>query len=74
MPEPVVLLIDHEPDGWYLIGHAADGAFSGDTWHRSLEEAQDQAASKYGIQRLDWRAMPDDVTDPISHALEQRDP
>ena len=57
MPRPRVLLIKELPkgQGWLLIGHAADGGFSGDSWHATLADAQQDAFRSYGNALSEWR-------------------
>lgn len=69
MPMPSVLLIEERPDGFYLMGYAADGTFAGDTWHQNLEEAQAQATFAYDGYLGPWNPIPADVEDPATYVL-----
>lgn len=71
MSLPVVLLIDQQSEGFYLLGYAADGAFTGDTWHRDLDEAKGQAEFAYGPYLGEWNAIPDDTEDPVRFVLDR---
>jgi hypothetical protein len=71
MPVPDVLLIDQQSEGFYLLGYTSDGEFTGDTWHRDLDEAQGQAKFAYGPYLGEWTAVPDDTEDPVRYALDQ---
>lgn len=70
MPMPSVLVIKEQPDGFYLIGYAADGTFAGDTWHQDLGDAKAQAAFAYGGHLGPWEPIPPGVEDPAAYALE----
>ena len=68
----MLLVIDEQPDGFFLIGYDLDGEFSGDTWHPNVDEAKGQADFAYGEYLGDWRAIPDDTEDAVRYALDQR--
>jgi hypothetical protein len=77
MPLPAVLVIDEEPDGCYLLGYAASGEFAGDTWHTSVEDAQEQASFAYGPYLDSWQSMPDGLDNQsawVAWALERATP
>ena len=40
--------------GFLLLRYAADGAFAGDTWHASIDDAKRQALIEYSIEPADW--------------------
>ena len=73
MPVPTVLVIDEQPDGFFLIGYDSDGMFSGDTWHPDLDEAKGQADFAYGEYLGEWKAIPEDTENAARYALAQRD-
>ncbi len=56
----VVLLLAHE-DGPMLYRYTATGAFAGDTWHKSLDDAKGQAEFEYGEALGSWQQIPDKV-------------
>ena len=55
MPRPRVLLMQETAEGWFLFGYAADGTFSGDTWHESADDALHQAEREYAGELSPWR-------------------
>lgn len=67
---PAVLLIEETESGIFLERFGADGSFAGDTWHRSVEEAKEQATFEYGELLSDWREVPSDVTNVATFAYE----
>jgi hypothetical protein len=72
LPWPRVLLLEEDDRGDYLMfRYAADGVFGGDTWHDSTESAERQARYEYGEALGEWRAVPEDVGDPIAYAIAQ---
>jgi hypothetical protein len=44
-----------------LYRYTATGAFAGDTWHQSLNDATAQAQFEYGEALGAWRQIPDEV-------------
>lgn len=71
MPDPRVVVIDEQPEGWFLIGYSATGEFAGDTWHRDLDEARQHALIDHGPWLGEWRTFPDGLADPINWALSE---
>ena len=71
MPAASVLIIEVKNDGIFLTRFAPTGQFAGDTWHRSIEEAKEQAESEYGGYIFEWREVPPEIDDPIPFALRQ---
>jgi hypothetical protein len=65
-PRARVVLLAKHPDGWFLYRYSSDGAFAGDTWHQSREDALDQATFEFGVALSTWAGVPDDV-DPFDH-------
>jgi hypothetical protein len=59
-----LLLLEEHTDGFFLIRYAADGSFAGDTWHSSLEEAQEQASFEFGDLLTGWRTVDCEASDP----------
>lgn len=70
LPWPRVLLIESKNDGIFLNRATKDGAFCGDTWHLSIDDAKAQAESEYGEAMGAWIEVPEDVQDPIAFALQ----
>jgi hypothetical protein len=68
MPPADVLVIDDRPDGIFLFRCTAAGEFGGDTWHRSVDEAKDQAAYEFGPD-VRWRPIPETESDPVAFAI-----
>ena len=68
MPLAEVLLIEVETDGVFLFRLTADGLFAGDTWHQSIQEAQEQAKFEFGPDLSNWTPVPSDVEDMIAYA------
>jgi hypothetical protein len=58
MPCAIVLLIEAKPDGVFLTRFSADGREVGDTWHQSIEEAQEQAAFEFDKKLSNWVVVP----------------
>lgn len=65
----VLLAIEERPDGVFLFRFTANGEAAGDTWHRSVQEAQDQARYEFGDLLPQWKPVPDDVEDVVSFGL-----
>lgn len=64
MPPPYVIILEAEASGGVLaLGYAADGSFSGDTWHETLEYGKTAAGKWAGVAGLEWRDIPPDIVD-----------
>lgn len=73
-PWPTVLLIRAGQDaGFLLYRYTQDGQFAGDTWHMTLDEAKDQADFEFGEGLGPWRSVPEEVADPVTFALQERE-
>ena len=68
-PAAGVLVIEKIPDGIFLIRYTQDGSFAGDTWHKTVEDAKNQANYEYGKLLREWQSLSNDVTDIISFIL-----
>ena len=47
------MILDQTEEGFLLVRYSAEGKFSGDTWHQSLDDAKDQAEFEFGT--LTWQ-------------------
>jgi hypothetical protein len=63
LPHAVIVFMVPDGDAVFLIRHASDGAFAGDTWHPTIEEAIEQAALEFALDRDAWQVVPPSVTD-----------
>jgi hypothetical protein len=71
LPQPDVVVIDQEGDGnVFLHRMTRAGEFGGDTWHRSIDEAKEQAAFEYRNLLGGWQPIPDETADAIGFAVE----
>jgi hypothetical protein len=68
MPQADLVVIDPQPDGIFLLRHTLTGAFGGDTWHQSIDEARDQALREYGGE-IEWLPIPDGEPDAVAYVL-----
>ena len=66
----VVLLVVGSEPGVMLFRYTAHGDFGGDTYHATPEEALEQASFEYGDALGEWLAVPDDVRDAHSFAVQ----
>ena len=73
MPRPALVTIEQKPDGVFLFRFTSNGLAVGDTWHMTVEEAQDQARFEFGDSLLEWKAVPADVDDLVSFGLNAED-
>jgi hypothetical protein len=69
MPSAVVVLIEPKPSGIFLVRFAADGQVVGDTWHRTIEDAQEQATFEFGSLLSNWMTVPPGVEDLVAFGL-----
>jgi hypothetical protein len=54
MPTAVRVEIIDANGGFSLVRYSAEGAFAGDTWHATLEEAKQQAHFEFAIPENSW--------------------
>ncbi|QDT89295.1 hypothetical protein [Gimesia algae] len=50
----VELEIQGDDESRYLLIFSPEGYFSADTWHESLDAAQEEAERVLGVTRTDW--------------------
>jgi hypothetical protein len=60
-PEPLRELvctveIVFDGQGWLLVCHSDDSEYSSDTWHESLERAEQQTQFEFGIKPSQWES------------------
>jgi len=65
LPSARFLTIELTAKGFFLFRFAEDGAFAGDTVHRSVEEAKDRANYEYSNALGEWLDIPDEASDAI---------
>jgi hypothetical protein len=65
MPSPRVLLLQElsEREGCLVLGYAADGRFSRDTWYPSPDEARQAEREDFGSDLSEWRLCETDELD-----------
>jgi hypothetical protein len=70
LPSADVLLLvaGGEPDAM-VFRYTAFGELGGDSWHRSVADAKEQAAEEYGAALLPWEPVPDEVADAHAYAI-----
>lgn len=71
MGNPAVLLILQDRYGFFLYRFTKSGHDAGDTWHRNIEEAQEQARYEYGDLVGDWMIIPSSADDAVAFAIKQ---
>ena len=69
MPFPEVVLIEGYEEGCMLYRYRGDRTFCGDTWHQSLEDAQEQCSYEYGEALGPWVPVPASVPDAHGFAI-----
>jgi hypothetical protein len=65
----VVVLVAGDDPGAMLFRYTAHGEYGGDTWHSSVDDAQEQAIYEYGDALLGWLDVPQDVDDVHAYAI-----
>lgn len=63
------LVIEEDLDGVFLYRYGAQGQFVGDTWHKNVDDAKNQASYEYGESVKDWAAVPPEVEDVVVFGL-----
>jgi hypothetical protein len=70
LPLPDVLLLEASGDsGVMLFRYTAQGELAGDTWHKTVKDAQEQAIFEYRDALGKWSEVPADVTDAHAYAI-----
>jgi hypothetical protein len=62
------VILDDTVQGTYLYRYDVSGAFVGDTWHASVDDANKQAAVEFMADLSPWAAVPADQVDPRAFA------
>jgi hypothetical protein len=73
LPIPLILAVLTKPDGIFLERFDETGADAGDSWHRSVEEATEQAREEYGESVGVWTPVPDSEEDVCAFGLRLAD-
>ena len=61
LPEPVrdlafdIEILSDGASGYILYYESQGGELYGDTWHRTLEEAESEAADRFGVRPEQWQ-------------------
>src|SRR5262245_48120558 len=63
LPPADVLLIEAKEDGIYLYRITKEGKFINDTWHKTLDEAKQQAKTEFDNDPGRWKNVPDAYSD-----------
>ena len=69
LPPADVVLVVSDKDSAMLFRYTAHGEFCGDTPHRSVVDAMQQADTEYGEALLGWVDVPPDVADAHAFAI-----
>ena len=73
MEFPSLLVIEQKPDGVFLFRFTADRRCAGDTWHKTIDEAKQQASFEFEDLISSWKPVPAEVTDVISFGFNAED-
>ena len=66
---PVLLVIEVKTDGVFLFRFSAERSCVGDTWHKSVGEAKDQAAFEFNELLSTWKVVPEKTDDVFLFGL-----
>lgn len=47
-------ITDDGGGNYLLLSESEDGSLYGDTWHQTIEEAQEVAETSFGVRRDEW--------------------
>ena len=70
MPIASILVIEEETDGVFLVRFTGEGKEVGDTWHRSIKEAMEQASFEFHEMVSEWKPVPLQIEDVVSFVRE----
>jgi hypothetical protein len=68
MPAARLVIIEQSSDGTYLFRFDAEGTWSGDTWHMSIDDAREQAAFEFEGSLGEWKPVPAEAPDLAAFA------
>jgi hypothetical protein len=71
LPPARVLVIEERGGQLFLLRYDQLGSDVGDTWHESLQDAQEQAKFEYGPLLTEWTDVPREVADAADYMLRQ---
>lgn len=55
----LILEQDEKTGGWFLYGHQdLDKGSNFDSWNLHRKEAEDEAATQWGVMQQDWKIFP----------------
>jgi len=69
LESPIVLVIEESPEIVSLIRFTPEGRCIGNTWHRTVDGARQQAGFEFNDSTLDWALVPSSVEDVVSFEL-----
>jgi hypothetical protein len=72
LERPLVLVIEEKPEVVSLFRYTPEGRCLGNTWHRTIDGARQQAGLEFNDFFLDWALVPSDVEDVVSFELSGR--
>ena len=68
-PDPDFLVLRQREFGdWMMFRFTKSGDFCGDTWHRTIADADEQAVYEYGPTIGAWVEVPDAEQDDVAYA------
>lgn len=70
LPIAGVVIIEKRQGAIYLERYDNDGQWGGNTWHKTIEDAKNQAKFEYGDSLIKWIEIHESVNDPVKYALE----
>lgn len=60
-----MLVIEENDSGFFLYRYSSDRKIVGDTWHKTIEEAKEQAKFEFGECVSKWKEVPSDIQDAL---------
>jgi hypothetical protein len=69
LPIPLIIAVLTKPDGIFLERFDETGGDAGDSWHQSIEEAEEQAREEYGESVGVWTPVPESEEDVFAFGL-----
>ncbi len=71
MGPAALLVIDERPDGVFLFRFGAAGECVGDTWHRTVDDAKEQATLEFEGLIEGWANVPEEAEDIVAFCRRQ---
>lgn len=71
LPSARMLVIQRTSEGYFLFRVGEAGSDAGDTLHRSIDDAREQARFEFGVSDEDWQELSATEGDPVQQVVQR---